>query len=276
LLISNVWNEEGNLDSIFKQVSKQSIKPAQWLIINDGSTDNTFRELKELQSRDSNINTISIFSIPPKNKGNLDTLGIAVRKALKSITGKFDFYAKLDIDTVLPSDYFEKIFQEFDKDKKLMCASGTIYYKEKKESNRRKWARGSGLVIRGLFFDYYRNQIPEITLETWIGTLAQIHNYKTKEFPHIKEIQLKPTTQLTKKGVYRRGRLAYYFGFNLLSIIVRAVIAEFVTRKNGKLFLQGYLAAWRMAWKIDNESIRRYWFRNLIFLDLKSFFFRKK
>jgi glycosyltransferase involved in cell wall biosynthesis len=271
LLLTNVWNEEGNLDSIFTQIAKQTKKPTQWLIINDGSIDNTLEELEEYCKKYSDLN-VSIYSMPPKTRGNLDTLGIAIRTALRSVSGKFDYYAKLDIDTVLPNNYFERIFQEFDRDPKLMCASGAIYYKGKKELNRRKWARGSGLIIKGPFFDYYRYDIPEITLETWIGTLARIHGLRTKEFENIREVQLTQTTQLTRKGAFRRGRLAYYFGFNPLSVVIRAIITEFIFRTNGKQFLQGYLIARRRKWQISNKKIRQFWFRNFFFLDLKSLF----
>ena len=270
LVISNVWNEEGNLDSIFKQLLKQTIKPTHWLMINDGSTDNTLDELEELKLNNSQYIPLTIFSTPKKSRGNLDTLGVAIRTALKSISRRYDFYVKLDIDTVLPANYFEKIFEEFAKDPKLMCASGVIFTKGKKEPNRRKWARGTGLTIRGNFFDYYRSDIPEVTLETWIGTLAEIHGYKTKEFQNIKEVQLKPTTQLTEKGTLRRGRLMYYFGFHPLAVFIRSITEEFVLRKNGKAILHGYLIAKRNKWKIKNNIIRQYWFKNLFFIDLKS------
>ncbi|MFX0170570.1 MAG: glycosyltransferase family 2 protein [Candidatus Hodarchaeota archaeon] len=273
LLLTNVWNEEGNLNSVFAHIAKQTKKPTYWLIINDGSVDNTLKELKELSSKYSDLE-ISIYSMPPKTRGNLDTLGVAIRTALKSVNGKFDYYAKLDIDTVLPENYFERIFQEFDKDPKLMCASGAIYYRGKKELNRRKWARGSGLIIKGPFFDYYRHNIPEVTLETWIGTLARIHDFKTKEFPKIKAVQLIQTTQLTKKGAFRRGRLAYYFGFNPLSVFIRAIIAEFVFKTNGKQLIWGYLVARQKKWQINNKKIRHYWFHQLFFLDIKSLFGR--
>ena len=149
LIISNVWNEEGNLDSIFKQLLKQTVKPTQWLMINDGSTDNTPDELEELKLKYSQNIPLTIFSMPKKSRGNLDTLGVAIRTALKNISRRYDFYVKLDIDTVLPANYFEKIFEEFVKDPKLMCASGTIYHKGQKEPNRRKWARiYSGIKTR--------------------------------------------------------------------------------------------------------------------------------
>jgi glycosyltransferase involved in cell wall biosynthesis len=272
LLISNVWNEEGKLESIFKQISKQTIKPSYWLIINDGSTDNTLKELQKYQSRYSNIPLIAIYSMPRKTRGNLDTLGVSIRTALKSVPRKFDFYAKIDIDTVIPNNFFDKIFYEFNKDPMLMCASGAIYFNNIKEINRRKWARGSGLTIRGPFFDYYRDNIPGVTLETWIGTLAKINGYKTKEIRHIKEIQLSPSTQLTKKGAFRRGRLAYYFGFNPLSIILRTIITEFILRRDGKSLWKGYLIARRNKWKINNELIRQFWFKNSLILDIKALF----
>jgi len=273
LLISNVWNEEGKLESIFKQISKQTIKPSYWLIINDGSTDNTLKELQKFQSRYSNVPLIAIYSMPRKIRGNLDTLGVSIRTALMSVPQKFDFYAKIDIDTVIPHNYFEKIFYEFNKDPKLMCASGVIYFNNR-EKNRRMWARGSGLTIQGPFFEYYRDNIPDITLETWIGTLAKINGYKTKEFRHIKETQLSPTTQLTKKGAFRKGKLAYYFGFNPLSVILRAFIAEFLLRRDGKSLWHGYLIARRNKWKINNELIRQYWFKNILILDFKALFSR--
>ncbi len=263
-LISNSWNEASQLPELFESVAKQTLLPSIWLFIDDGSIDETPQVLEQLKARYPKLN-VRIISMPKKRKGNLDKLGIAIKKALNTLTEKYDFYVKLDVDTRMPPHYFEAITKKFREDPQLMVASGVLVVNGKAEPNRRKFARGSGIVIRGWFFERFIPDIPDVTIEAWINTKARFHGYKTLQFDDLVLIQTRPTTQLTAKGSFRNGRLSYYFNYHFLIVLAKA-LAYLALRKNGSAILRGYWYTWREGWKIKDPEIKFYYSR-YIFVD---------
>lgn len=263
-LISNSWNEAAQLPELFESVAKQTLLPAIWLFIDDGSTDETPRVLEDLVVKHPQLN-VRIISMPRKEKGNLDTLGIVIKKALRTLTEHYDYYVKLDVDTRMPPHYFEEITKRFEQDPKLMVASGVLVVNGKPEPNRRKFARGSGIVIRGWFFERFISDIPDVTIEAWINTKARFHGYKTRQFDDLVLIQTRPTTQLTARGSFRNGRLSYYFNYNFIIVLAKA-LAYALLRKNGSAILKGYWYTWHQGWKIKDPEIKFYYSR-YIFVD---------
>ncbi len=263
-LISNSWNEAPQLPELFESVASQTLLPAIWLFIDDGSIDETPQVLEHLMKQYPKLN-VKVISMPKKKKGNLDKLGIAIKRALSTLTEHYDYYVKLDVDTRMPPHYFEEITKKFEADPKLMVASGVLVVNGKPEPNRRKFARGSGIVIRGWFFELFIPDIPDVTIEAWINTKARFHGYKTYQFDDLVLIQTRPTTQLTAKGSFRNGRLSYYFNYNFLIVLGKA-IAYALLRKNGSAILRGYWYTWRERWKIKDHEIKFYYSR-YIFVD---------
>lgn len=277
-ILTNVYNELGNLEPIFKEVLKQTIKPTRWLFIDDGSIDGTSEELELLSDKYSNL-PLFIVHLPKKKRGNLDTLGITLKKGIMCLkkehpSENYDYYAKLDVDTRLPPNYYEKIHEYFQKDPRLLVASGTIISNGREEFNRRKFARGSGLVVRAWFLDKYWSLIPDVTIDTWVSARARMLGFKSLQIPDLKLIQTKPTTQLTSKGITRNGRLMYYFDYHFTVILFKMFWLLFMRCQNGFLLLKGYLDARNKGWKIKDPLVR-YYFQVKIFLDYMEQLFKR-
>ncbi len=105
-VILPVFNEEANIDTLYKRVSSVLKKLGDYEIIfvNDGSWDRTFELLKRLNSKDKRVKIVN-FS---RNFGHQ----IAVSAGLKYSTG--DKMAILDGDLQDPPEILPKFFKKLD------------------------------------------------------------------------------------------------------------------------------------------------------------------
>ncbi|MBR6533709.1 MAG: glycosyltransferase family 2 protein [Clostridia bacterium] len=99
-LIIPVYNVEDFLDRCLKSVEQQTYKDAEVIIVNDGSTDNSYKIIDDYVARNSNFVTYKI-----ENSG----LGGARNFGLTKATG--DYVVFLDSDDYIATDCLEKFIQ---------------------------------------------------------------------------------------------------------------------------------------------------------------------
>ena len=124
-VVSPVRNEAKYLQLTIDSMLLQTIKPAHWIIVNDGSTDETGR-----------IAEAAAFSVPWITVINRSDRGFrkagsgvvdAFYEGHRLIEGKpFNYIVKLDGDLSFAPDYFEKCFEHFDACERLGIAGGTV------------------------------------------------------------------------------------------------------------------------------------------------------
>ena len=47
IILSPIKNEELNLEKLYSSILRQTIRPKKWLIVNDGSTDNSLKLIRK-------------------------------------------------------------------------------------------------------------------------------------------------------------------------------------------------------------------------------------
>jgi poly-beta-1,6-N-acetyl-D-glucosamine synthase len=111
------------LDSVLAQ----SIPPALWVVVDDGSTDETAAILDGYRSRVPYLKVVSRANRGRRSVGpgvieafyaGLDTVALE----------DFDFLCKLDLDLDLPPRYFELLMQRMDANPRLGTTSGKPYF----------------------------------------------------------------------------------------------------------------------------------------------------
>lgn len=125
VLITPAKNEAKNIAKTIQSVLSQDCKPAEWIIVSDGSTDDTDdivlsfcqkssflklcrRESSRLRSYSSKVETFNY--------------------GLKCLSCKtYSFIGNLDADVSFSSDYFSKLLFRFDLNNKLGIAGGRIH-----------------------------------------------------------------------------------------------------------------------------------------------------
>jgi len=117
-VIMPVYNGEKYLKEAIYSILDQTFKDFEFIIINDGSTDDTERIVLSL-----NDNRIKYFSKP--NSGISDSLNVGIKKAQGTLI------ARMDADDIAYPDRFDKQVHAFNNDSKLtLCAGSAVYINE--------------------------------------------------------------------------------------------------------------------------------------------------
>ena len=109
-----------------ESVMAQSVPPALWVVVDDGSTDDTPAILESYRSRMSYLRVVR-----RANRGRR-SVGPGVIEAfyagLETVTLEdFDYVCKLDLDLDLPRRYFELLMERMDANPRLGTTSGKPY-----------------------------------------------------------------------------------------------------------------------------------------------------
>jgi len=127
VVISPCRNEEQFMRRTLDSVLGQTVRPALWVIVDDGSTDGTPQILAEYAAKHSMIKVVT-----RQNRGHR-SVGPGVIDAFYAgymavDINQFDFLCKLDLDLELPPDYFAQLIQRMADNPRLGCCSGKPYY----------------------------------------------------------------------------------------------------------------------------------------------------
>jgi glycosyltransferase involved in cell wall biosynthesis len=145
-IITPVRDEEKFIEATIDSVRRQTMPPAEWVIVDDGSTDRTGDILDRVAE---SLPWMCV--IHRKNRG-FRKPGGGVMEAFydgyNALARKdWDFLVKLDGDLTFAPEYFEKCFEYFRTDPKLGIGGGEIHHdvvgKLKLEQNPRFHVRGA-------------------------------------------------------------------------------------------------------------------------------------
>jgi glycosyltransferase involved in cell wall biosynthesis len=126
-IISPVRNEEALLPYTLGSVLSQTLLPRRWIIVDDGSTDNSVSIVRRYAEQAPFIQLVQ-----REDRGHR-LLGGGVVEAfnqgLAALEGdRTEFVCKLDVDLILPPRYFELLVDEMRKDPRLGSVSGKPYF----------------------------------------------------------------------------------------------------------------------------------------------------
>ena len=127
VLITPCRDEAAFARRTLESVTAQSVRPALWVIVDDGSSDATPAILAEYAARFDFIRIVR-----RKDRGRR-SVGPGVVDAfyagLETIDlTRFDYLCKLDLDLELPKRYFELLMQRMEAEPRLGTCSGKPYY----------------------------------------------------------------------------------------------------------------------------------------------------
>lgn len=126
-LISPVRDEAQFLRRTLDSVIAQSAPPTKWVIVDDGSTDETPQILADYAARHPFISVVT------RHHGHGRRVGGGVVEAfnagLATITpGDYAYLGKLDTDLDLPPRYFEGLMELMEADPRIGTVSGKAYF----------------------------------------------------------------------------------------------------------------------------------------------------
>jgi biofilm PGA synthesis N-glycosyltransferase PgaC len=251
VIITPARDEERSIGETIESVAAQTIRPAEWVIVDDGSTDATGAIIDRFAGK---LPWVTVVHRPNRGErrpavGVMEAFydGLA---ALRSTD--WEFIVKLDGDVELPPNYFERVLARFKDLDTLGIASGV--YQEEHGGKLRTismplyHASGASKVIRRRCFEEIRGFISEKGWDTVDEIRAQRAGWATRHFADLKFRHFKQ--EGSEAGFLRTGRMhgeIYYRtgggkAFFLLKVLHRLVFGD-VFLLEGLMLLYGYLSA---------------------------------
>jgi poly-beta-1,6-N-acetyl-D-glucosamine synthase len=252
-------------------LTAQTIRPSCWIIVNDGSTDETGRIAEEAARSHA---WITVVNRPDRGfrkagGGVVDAFYEGYRYA------KHDHWAyvvKLDGDLSFAPDYFEKCFQHFDDDERLGIAGGTIcrsiggILEVESKRDPKFHVRGATKIYRKQCWEDIGGLIRAPGWDTMDEVKANMLGWVTLTFSDVAAIHHRPTGAAygTWNDRVKSGLACYVAGYHPLFMLIKCALrmAErpYVIGGSGLLFgfLKGYMKRVR---QIDDKELIRYFQR---------------
>ncbi len=228
ILITAAKNEERFIESVIKSVLNQTIKPKKWIIVSDGSTDNT-NEIVEHYLLNNKF--IEFIPLPPNNTRNFSSKAIALNKAIKIIEGSdYDYIGNLDADVTFDKFYYENIFLAFKSNPKLGVAGGIILdcYDDKvvPQNISLNTVAGAIQVFRKECFEKIGNYVPFKYggEDAYMEAMARMMGWEVQTLPDLKVYHHRPTgTGMGSlyKANLRNGKMLYTLGYSPVFLFFR-------------------------------------------------------
>lgn len=271
LLVTPARNEAVHLDRTVRAVAAQTRPPDLWLVVDDGSADDTPRLLEKLAAE---VPCVRALRAPQRITGNgHDPLAVAAEArafnwALATVdVARFTHIGKLDADVELPPDYFERLLARFAEEPRLGVAGGVLLERGRNGWNR---TRVPEHHVRGALKLYSRACFQDIGgIEERLGwdtideTYARMHGYAAHSLPWLAARHHRPvaTAHGALRGRARHGRCAYVVRQPAWWVLLRSlrVGREPPLGLSGLAFLYGYArSALRRDERVEDARFRRF------------------
>jgi biofilm PGA synthesis N-glycosyltransferase PgaC len=190
VVITPARNEAAYIEKTIRAVVMQTVLPAKWIIVSDGSTDETDEIVRRHQNEHS---WIELLQMPERRGRQFAAKAQAFNTGYERAQGiPFDIIGNLDADITFDSDYFEFLLSKFAADPELGVA-GTPFVEDRRQLDKHTYSHQfvqlehvSGacqLFRRSCFWEIGGYKPVEGGAIDWIAvTTARMNGWKTRTF----------------------------------------------------------------------------------------------
>ncbi len=204
--LTSCRNEERFIQRSMRGVLSQVPPPSGYVVVDDASKDNTVAIISE----EKRVELLSLHN--PRHPVRGVNLAWALNAGVKRVTElvpDWDFLLKVDADSILPRDYFQKLLNKLDENPSLGIVSG-MPHDEKVWRGR---ASDGAKVYRRKCLDDISPFYPCNAFDTLAFLQAKKHYWRVESFPDIKYTQLRTWRRGRLGRWVLSGRSRYYLGF---------------------------------------------------------------
>lgn len=235
VLVTAAYNEERFIEPLLESVMSQTLLPLRWIIVSDGSIDDTDRIVRNWAARYPIIRLHRITEDHPRNftaQVHAINLGISLLCNLN-----YEFIGNLDADITLTPDYFERLIGRFASRSQLGLAGGVIYEQNGSGSfGPRRVFTVTSVAHACQFFrrtafeavgGVYR-PLPYGGPDTYAEVSVRRAGYEVVTFEDLPVFHHRPTNgaEGALRGCYRQGKMDFSLGnlpaFEILKLLRRA------------------------------------------------------
>jgi glycosyltransferase involved in cell wall biosynthesis len=281
LIVSPVRNEGRHIARVVRAVAAQELPPARWVVIDDGSSDDTLQQLRELEREIAflTVTQAPVASVERDGSGPRDRLAHAIEVrnfnlALDQIDHQqYTHVMKLDGDIELPPNYLRVLMERFAEDSSLGLAGGVLV--EPTTDGGMRKIQIPAHHVHGALKCYSRNCLSAIGgvqerlgWDTIDGTYARMRGFQTRNFTDLVSVHHRPIASADGRlrGRARHGECAYITHYGPLWVALRAlkVARSRPVGLSGMAFVYGYARAFaRRVERVPDREYRRFTRREL-------------
>ena len=268
VLITTARNEARFIERTIQTIVAQSLLPKRWIIVSDGSTDETDDIVKQYGTSHPWILLMRRESTRERNFRNM---AFAINEAYQTLQEvDFQFIGTLDADITLEPDYYQNVLQAFAEDDRIGLAGGVIFenYRgqfKQRPGNRPDAVAGAIQFFRRDCFEGIGGYVPMQYggLDTVAMQMARMKGWK------VKVIQDLPVYHHRKTGTaglsvlgarFREGGQDYHIGnhplYQFAKFFRRIFERPYVISSFARLL--GYLRLWirRRPMELPDEFVK--------------------
>ena len=257
VLISPCRDEAAYMRQTLDSVIAQSVRPVRWIIVDDGSTDDTPHVLAEYCQRYDWITVVR-----RENRG-CRSVGPGVIEAFYAgyaviDPNQYDFVCKLDLDLRLPPRYFEILMQRMAADRRIASCSGKAYIQKGGELINERHGDDTSLGMIKFYRVSCFQRIGGFVRDVmWDGIdchRCRMHGWTACSWdePDLRFVHLRPmgsSQQSIYVGRMRHGYGQYFMGTGFVFMVASAIF-----RLTQKPFVLGSMA---MLWGWIVSALKR-------------------
>jgi glycosyltransferase involved in cell wall biosynthesis len=233
-VVTPARNEERNIGRLAEALAAQTLRPAEWWIVDDASVDTTSTIVAAWTPRHPWTRSLTRPAADPHER-----LADGRRKArdldgfllgARSVTTPVEVIVKVDADIDFDPDFFEVLIGRFEADERLGIASGTCYEQENGHWIRRTKAE---TTVWGATRAYRVDCLPDLeALEPCMGwdgldeISVQLRGLRTQTFVDLPFRHHRPEGGREMTSLHQGdalGRAAWYMGYRPSYLTLRAL-----------------------------------------------------
>lgn len=228
VIITPARNEQDFIIYAIESIISQTQRPFRWVIVNDGSTDETKEVVEPYLKKHEFIKLVNLERGGDRNFGRK---AIAFSRGMVEIQNlDYGFIGNLDADISVEPSYYQTILQEFYADPKLGIGGGIVYTKI---DNRFSTSDETPDSVGGAVQFFRRACFEEVGgytplqyggIDAAAEIKAKMLGWKIRKFPKLKVLEHRRTGSAKARPVeakFHEGRRFYSLGYGLLFYVLR-------------------------------------------------------
>lgn len=269
VIISPVRDEAALITKTLDSIVAQTVRPVEWVIVDDGSTDNTAALVQSYADKYPFIRLVKITDRGFRKLGG--GVVAAFKFGLTQISSpSYDYIAKLDGDMSFGPRYLEIMFKAFDANPKLAAVSGKVFRPEDggyvEEWTIDSHVAGQFKLYRWTAFCDIGGFVEEVLWDGIDVHTARMKGWQTLSFDDLEARLIHhrlmgSSDKNVYKGRLRLGRGIYFMGYHPLYAVASGLfrMREKPFIIGGLLIIFGYIrAAVQRVPRYDNAEFRAY------------------
>jgi len=229
VVVTPVRDEQDYLPLTIESMVRQTVSPQEWIIVDDGSKDNTWKIVQEAAKQHSWIRGVQ------RTDRGYRKWGAGIIEAFYSgfealICRDWEFMSKLDGDLSFEPDYFESTFRKFRENPKIGIGGGVLYHYE---SGEKVLERHPVFHVRG-GVKIYRKACWDAIGGLWVGpgsdtvdeVKANMLGWTSMSFTDIHMIHHRFTGASWGRwgGLVKDGKIDYVCGYHPLFVLAKSIV----------------------------------------------------